>query len=94
MRAVKTMAAAGGAVVIDDKNQVPRRAQGDGALTASSSSSATGFYGSSRATADRGRRIAENSIDVLTAQPRRVVVKHGATAPSRRSKEVSRGEGG
>ena len=71
VRAVPTMAAAGGAIVIDDKTQVPMTVQADGALTATFVADHDGFY---RIDLDApgGPRVngsPKYSIDVLTDQP-------------------------
>jgi len=71
VRAVTTMAAAGGGVVIDDKVQVPLAVQGDGALTGSFTADHDGFYRIDLEAAG-GPRVPGSpkySIDVLADQP-------------------------
>ena len=71
VRAVPTMAAAGGAIVVDDKTQVPMAVQADGALKASFVADHDGFYRIEMEAAG-GPRVGGSpkySIDVLTDQP-------------------------
>src|SRR4051794_31512704 len=71
VRAVTTMPAAGGGVVIDDKTQMPLIVQADGALTGSFTADHDGFYRIDLK-APGGSDVAGSpkySIDVLTDQP-------------------------
>jgi Domain of unknown function (DUF4175) len=71
VRAVPTMAAAGGAIVVDDKAQVPMAVQADGALKATFVADHDGFY-RIEMEASGGPRVGASpkySIDVLTDQP-------------------------
>src|SRR3954451_18017873 len=71
VRAVTTMPAAAGGVVVDDKTQVPLAVQGDGALTGSFVADHDGFYRIDLEPSG-GARIPGSpkySIDVLADQP-------------------------
>ncbi|MEO6237280.1 MAG: hypothetical protein ABIQ52_09805, partial [Vicinamibacterales bacterium] len=71
VRAVPTMAASGGAIVVDDKAQLPLAVQGDGALKGSFIADHDGFY-RIEFDAGGGPRVGGSpkySIDVLTDQP-------------------------
>ena len=71
VRAVPTMAAAAGAIVVDDKTQVQMAVQSDGALKGTSSPITTGFYRIELEAAG-GPRVGASpkySIDVLEDRP-------------------------
>src|SRR5260221_1250327 len=71
VRAVPTMAAAAGAIVVDDKTQVPMTVESDGALKANFVADHDGFYRIEMEAAG-GPRVGASpkySIDVLADQP-------------------------
>jgi hypothetical protein len=71
LRAVPTMAAHGGQILIDDKTQVPLTVDADGALTANFTADHDGFYRIELDAPNGPRNSAspKYSIDVLTDQP-------------------------